>query len=359
MFCRIRPLLPNEVSKDKTEAIESSFPTAFIARVIDDSTLQIHILQNTVDSGKGQRRSDKIYEFDHVFSPSSTQIQIFDEMKGLVTSVLDGYSACIFAYGQTGSGKTYTMEGGIEETEGVIPRTLRQLTEEMALRRQSTFTTHIRMIEIYNEKIFDLLGGNLPVEARLDAEGRVLLPQARSQEVHDVNEMMELLATGNASRRVATTSSNEHSSRSHMLFVISVQGETLDTHQKSEGRLVLVDLAGSERVSKTESTGQRLVEGQHINKSLSSLGDVIHAMNNKHKHIPFRNSTLTFVLQDVLATGNKVLMVAQLSPAQSSVQESLQTLEFANRVNKVQLGRGAENKTHAMIAKLNDVVGVL
>ena len=167
-----------------------------------------------------------------------------------------------------------------------------------------------------------------------------------------------LLATGNASRRVAATSSNEHSSRSHMLFVITVQGETRDSNQTSEGRLVLVDLAGSERVSKTESTGQRLVEGQHINKSLSSLGDVIHALNNKHKHVPFRNSTLTFVLQDVLAEGNKVLMVAQLSPALDSVQESLQTLEFANRVNKVQLGKGAENKTHAMIAKMGDAVRV-
>ena len=356
MFCRVRPFLPDEAKKDKTEAIESAFQMALTARVIDDTSLQIHILQNTVDSGKGQRRSDKIYEFDHVFSPSSSQLQVFDEVKGLVTSVLDGYSACIFAYGQTGSGKTYTMEGGAGETEGVIPRTLRQLTDEMAARPQTAFTTHIRMIEIYNEKIFDLLGNNLPVEARLDAEGRVLLPQARSQPVQDFEEMMALLATGNASRRVAATSSNEHSSRSHMLFVITVQGETRDSNQTSEGRLVLVDLAGSERVSKTESTGQRLVEGQHINKSLSSLGDVIHALNNKHKHVPFRNSTLTFVLQDVLAEGNKVLMVAQLSPALDSVQESLQTLEFANRVNKVQLGKGAENKTHAMIAKMGDAV---
>ena len=358
MFCRVRPFLPDEAKKDKTEAIESAFQMALTARVIDDTSLQIHILQNTVDSGKGQRRSDKIYEFDHVFSPSSSQLQVFDEVKGLVTSVLDGYSACIFAYGQTGSGKTYTMEGGAGETEGVIPRTLRQLTDEMEARPQTAFTTHIRMIEIYNEKIFDLLGNNLPVEARLDAEGRVLLPQARSQPVQDFEEMMALLATGNASRRVAATSSNEHSSRSHMLFVITVQGETRDSHQTSEGRLVLVDLAGSERVSKTESTGQRLVEGQHINKSLSSLGDVIHALNNKHRHVPFRNSTLTFVLQDVLAEGNKVLMVAQLSPALDSVQESLQTLEFANRVNKVQLGKGAENKTHAMIAKMGDAVRV-
>lgn len=134
MFCRVRPFLPDEAKKDKTEAIESAFQMALTARVIDDTSLQIHILQNTVDSGKGQRRSDKIYEFDHVFSPSSSQLQVFDEVKGLVTSVLDGYSACIFAYGQTGSGKTYTMEGGAGETEGVIPRTLRQLTDEMAAR---------------------------------------------------------------------------------------------------------------------------------------------------------------------------------------------------------------------------------
>ena len=118
----------------------------------------------------------------------------------------------------------------------------------------------------------------------------------------------------------------------------------------------MVDLAGSERVSKTESTGQRLVEGQHINKSLSSLGDVIHALNNKHKHVPFRNSMLTFVLQDVLAIGNKVLMIAQLSPAGCNVQESLQSLEFANRVNKVVLGRSVENRTQPLVAKLNEAV---
>lgn len=136
---------------------------ALTARVIDDTSLQIHILQNTVDSGKGQRRSDKIYEFDHVFSPSSSQLQVFDEVKGLVTSVLDGYSACIFAYGQTGSGKTYTMEGGAGETEGVIPAHAAAADgRDGGTPGQTAFTTHIRMIEIYNEKIFDLLGNNLP-----------------------------------------------------------------------------------------------------------------------------------------------------------------------------------------------------
>lgn len=310
-----------------------------------------------MNSGKGQRRTDKIYEFDRVFDEHSTQAQIFTEMEGLITSVLDGFSACVFAYGQTGSGKTFTMEGeSSPELEGVIPRTLNSLCSAMKERPDIQYQTTIRMLEIYNEKIFDLLSRSSLVEARLDQNGHVLFPSAVSMEVSTVDEMRKVLSQGNDARRVAATSSNEHSSRSHMLFILTVSALNASTNQKSEGRLVLVDLAGSERVSKTESTGQRLVEGQYINKSLSSLGDVIHALNNKHKHIPFRNSTLTFILQDVLTEGNKVLMIAQLSPASNSSSESLQTLEFANRVNKVVLGKGIENKTHAMIGKLNTTV---
>ena len=295
-------------------------------------------------------------------------------MKGLVTSVLDGFSACIFAYGQTGSGKTFTMEGEDGEQAGMIPRTLETLCEEMAQHPEIRYAVAIRMIEIYNEKVYDLLGGNTQVDARLDASGHVVFPSAVVEEAKSLAQMLEILKRGNQSRRVASTASNEHSSRSHMLFFLSIHCANSASNQTSQGNLVLIDLAGSERVSKTESTGdlagservsktestgQRLVEGQHINKSLSSLGDVIHALNNKHKHVPFRNSMLTFVLQDVLAIGNKVLMIAQLSPAGCNVQESLQSLEFANRVNKVVLGRSVENRTQPLVAKLNEAVIVL
>ena len=231
----------------------------------------------------------------------------------------------------------------------MIPRTFVALSEEMTTRKACSFTCRISMVEIYNEKIYDLLGNNMQVDARLSPEGSVVFPSAVSSTVSSVTEMNEVLARGNLA-------SNEHSSRSHMLFFLTVESLDEASQQRSRGRLVLVDLAGSERVAKTESTGQRLVEGQYINKSLSSLGDVIHALNNKHKHIPFRNSTLTFVLQDVLQEGNKVLMIAQLSPAASNAQESLQSLEFANRVNRVTLGRSTGNKTHPMIAKLTDAV---
>ena len=278
-------------------------------------------------------------------------------MKGLVTSVLDGYCACILAYGQTGSGKTYTMEGEESiENEGVIPRTLQALYSSMHQQTQCSYSVTIHMFEIYNEKLFDLLAENKPIEARLDTDGHVLFPSAVCVTVSELEEMQAVLKKGKEARRIASTSSNQHSSRSHMLFIISITSTNPSTHQQTQGRLVLVDLAGSERVSKTESTGQRLIEGQYINKSLSSLGDVIHALNNKHKHIPFRNSMLTFILQDVLSEGNKVLVITQLSPAFSNTQESLQSLEFANRVNKISLGKGVENKNHVMVAKLNDMV---
>lgn len=328
-----------------------------ITRAIDDTSLQIQLTQNAVNSGKGQRRNDKIYEFDRVFGEDSTQLQVFQEMEGLVTSVLDGFSACIFAYGQTGSGKTYTMEGlPSGDLEGMIPRTLCSLCDAIHTRPNCQFTIQIRMFEIYNEKMYDLLANNKPIEARLSPDGQVLFPSAETMQVQTLDEMRSVLSKGNEARRVAATSSNEHSSRSHMLFILTLSCFNQSNNQQSQGRLVLVDLAGSERVAKTESTGQRLVEGQFINKSLSSLGDVIHALQNKHKHIPFRNSMLTFALQDVLSEGNKVLMITQLSPAAVNAQESLQSLEFANRVNKIVLGKGVENKTHTMVAKLNDQV---
>ena len=230
-------------------------------RSIDENSLRIQLPQTSVDSGRGQRRSDRIYEFDHVFGETSTQQSIFTEMQGLITSVLDGYSACIFAYGQTGSGKTYTMEGNVDDPmdKGIIPRTLESLHHEMGIRSSTEFTTTISMIEIYNDKIFDLLGNNLSIEARQNANGEIILPTAVIQTVHSVSEMMTALHQGDRARHVASTASNEHSSRSHMLFILTVKGVDTASGQSSEGRLVLVDLAGSERVAKTESTGQRLL----------------------------------------------------------------------------------------------------
>ena len=358
VFCRIRPLIQQEMNRSQESVIEYVILSSIISRAMDNTSLHIRLPLTSIDSGKGQRRTEKLYEFDRVFDESSTQSDVFSEMEGLVTSVLDGYSACIFAYGQTGSGKTYTMEGDVdnESLRGVIPRTLEALCSEMRSRSCVDYSIHISMIEIYNEKVYDLLSNNLQVEVRLNPDGHVILPSAISEKVDSFEAMQAVLVRGNMARRVAYTASNEHSSRSHMLFLLTVESYNPATSQHSSGRLVLVDLAGSERVAKTESTGQHLTEGQFINKSLSSLGDVIHALHNKHKHVPFRNSTLTFVLQDVLTEGNKVLMITQLSPAACNAQESLQSLEFANRVNKVVLGRSSENKTHPMIAKLTDSV---
>ena len=179
----------------------------------------------SIDSGKGQRRTEKLYEFDRVFDELSTQREVFSEMEGLVTSVLDGYSACIFAYGQTGSGKTYTMEGDVdnESLRGVIPRTLEALCSEMQSRSSMEYLIHISMIEIYNEKVYDLLGNNLQVDVRLNADGHVILPSAISEKVDSFEAMQAVLVRGNMARRVAYKASNEHSSRYHMLFLLTLE----------------------------------------------------------------------------------------------------------------------------------------
>lgn len=113
VFCRIRPLIQQEMNRSQESVIEYVILSSIISRAMDNTSLHIRLPLTSIDSGKGQRRTEKLYEFDRVFDESSTQRDVFSEMEGLVTSVLDGYSACIFAYGQTGSGKTYTMEGDV------------------------------------------------------------------------------------------------------------------------------------------------------------------------------------------------------------------------------------------------------
>eukprot|EP01137_Pigoraptor_chileana_P035311 Opistho-2@29127 len=135
---------------------------------------------------------------------------------------------------------------------------------------------------------------------------------------------------------------NEHSSRSHALLCVTVEGTNVGTGQRTIGRLNLVDLAGSERVGKSEVTGDRLKEAQNINSSLSALGDVIHALLNKQKHIPFRNSKLTYLLQDSLGGDSKTLMMVQVSPAEYNVNETMCTLNFASRVRSVELGAASK-----------------
>ncbi len=280
-----------------------------------------------------------------VFPPSSSQADVFREVEPLITSALDGFNVCIFAYGQTGSGKTFTMTGPAAD-RGVNHRALATLFARAAERRsECTDVITVSILEIYNEQIRDLLAeavGSRKLEVRQGPNG-MFVPDLTLVPVTGVAEVLELMELGEMNRATDATDMNEHSSRSHSLLSIYLHSTNHVTGSVSRGKLHLVDLAGSERLAKSGATGQRQKEAAHINKSLSALGDVIAARANKAGHVPYRNSTLTYLLQDSLSADSKTLMFVCCSPVVYNAEETLCSLNFASRVRTVELGQATKH----------------
>ncbi|XP_042040086.1 kinesin-like protein KIN-14N [Salvia splendens] len=338
-FCRVRPLLSDDGVGNDVKVV--SFPTSMEAQ-----GRGIDLSQN------GQKHS---FTFDKVFVPDNSQEDVFVEISQLVQSALDGYKVCIFAYGQTGSGKTYTMMGkpGLLDQKGLIPRSLEQVfqTKQMLEAQGWKYEMQVSMLEIYNEAIRDLLSTNKSTfdasrvensakqyAIKHDANGNTFVSDLTVLDVRSSREVSYLLERAAQSRSVGKTQMNEQSSRSHFVFTLRIAGVNESTHQQVQGVLNLIDLAGSERLSKSGSTGDRLKETQAINKSLSSLSDVIFALAKKEEHVPFRNSKLTYLLQPCLGGDSKTLMFVNVSPDPVSVGESLCSLRFAARVNACEIG---------------------
>ncbi|GAV63164.1 Kinesin domain-containing protein [Cephalotus follicularis] len=325
VFCRCRPLNQSEITNGSSVVVEF------------DSSLENELQIVSADSSKKQ------FKFDHVFKPDDNQETVFAQTKPIVTSVLDGFNVCIFAYGQTGTGKTFTMEGN-PENRGVNYRTLEELFRITDVRGGvMRYELFVSMLEVYNEKIRDLLveNSNQPskkLEIKQAAEGTQEVPGLVEARVYGTEEVWELLKSGNRARSVGSTSANELSSRSHCLLRVTVKGENVINEQKTRSHLWLVDLAGSERVGKIEVEGERLKESQFINKSLSALGDVISALASKTGHIPYRNSKLTHMLQSSLGGDCKTLMFVQISPSSADLGETLCSLNFASRVRGIESG---------------------
>ena len=335
VYCRVRPISAAEMA-DGADSVR--FPQE------DEITVLAE-------------RGPKSFEFDRVFSPESSQTQVFEDTAPLIASVLDGYNVCIFAYGQTGSGKTYTMEGPAE-SPGVNSRAINEVFR-LAEERGEDYEVEISasMLEIYNETIRDLLvprsAETQKLEVRLTGDGSVHVPNLSAQRVNQPSDIGSIMETARGNRSTFATNMNEHSSRSHMMLSVFVQSTNKVTGVVYRGKLHMVDLAGSERVSKSEVSGERLKEAQNINKSLSALGDVVSALSQKNQHVPFRNSKLTFVLQDSLGGDSKVLMFVQCSPAEMNVNETICSLNFAQRARTVELGKARQNVGPAGEAKGN------
>ncbi|XP_075884115.1 kinesin-like protein KIFC3 [Nelusetta ayraudi] len=326
VLCRVKPVLKEDQHEDGQSVVVTTDPN-------NESCLSV--------LSKGKSR---VFEMDKVFHPQAAQDEVFQEIEPLVTSCIDGYHVCIFAYGQTGSGKTYTMEGSVENP-GINQRALKHLFGVIEERKDMwSYTVTVCSVEIYNEVLRDLLskdGEKLDIKINPDGTGQLHVPGLRIIEVKSFQHIKKILAMARRNRITFGTQMNQHSSRSHALLCISVEGTDLATGSKTTGKLNLVDLAGSERVWKSGAEGERLKEAQNINRSLLALGDVIQALRARQTHIPFRNSRLTYLLQDSLGKGSKTVMVVQVSALESNVGETLCSLKFAQRVCKVELGPAA------------------
>lgn len=381
VYVRIRPLLTGEEDPAKVE-----YPDLDSL----DGGKEMVIHAPTTLSATGKERNEKHnYVFDRVFGPTTSNIDVFEDCRDLIQSVVDGYNVSLLSYGQTGSGKTFGMSG----PNGIIPCSIQFLLAEMHRLREKgwEYVVEASFVEVYNETLNDLLGDAKTWD---DAEDFCASVRGKKKEKHEIHHdpvtgkttvtnlssvtlwpppenegqwppavpcskddqqtatytqqaVNQLLETAARNRRVAATKSNERSSRSHSIFILTLRGHCASTNQSSEGILNLVDLAGSERLKQSGAEGNRAKETAAINKSLSSLGDVIAALGNKkgdESHIPYRNSKLTYLLQSSLGgtTANgkssRTLMLLHLSPLQAHWQESRSSLLFGSKVHGTHIG---------------------
>ncbi|XP_056623275.1 kinesin-like protein KIF13B isoform X3 [Triplophysa dalaica] len=308
--------------------------------------------------GKDSRGQPKVFAYDYCFwSMDESETEKFAGQdvvfqclgESLLHNAFQGYNACIFAYGQTGSGKSYTMMGSVDQP-GLIPRLCSSLFERKCLhqREGESFTVEVSYMEIYNEKVRDLLDPKGSRQALRVREHKVLGPYVDGLSrlaVESYKDIESLMSEGNKSRTVAATNMNEESSRSHGVFNIILTHTLKDLQSGTSGekvsKLSLVDLAGSERAAKTGAAGERLKEGSNINKSLTTLGLVISALadqgagKNKNKFVPYRDSVLTWLLKDSLGGNSRTAMVATVSPAADNFEETLSTLRYADRAKSI------------------------
>ncbi|XP_034232516.1 chromosome-associated kinesin KIF4 [Thrips palmi] len=292
------------------------------------------------------RNADKAFTFNYVFSPESSQAEVYDNaVKNLVPKLFKGYNVTILAYGQTGSGKTHSMGTCYngEGEMGIIPRAVSDIFEKIAHSHDQDFKVSASFMELYKEQLFDLMACSTKprdqciVDIREDARG-IHIPGLVDLEVKSVEETFKSLMMGSAGRATGATAMNAQSSRSHAIFTLTIQ---MCKKNNGGGDMVskfhLVDLAGSERSKKTGATGERFKEGVNINKGLLALGNVISALGDGQQrgYVSYRDSKLTRLLQDSLGGNSITLMVACVSPADYNFEETLSTLRYADRARHI------------------------
>ncbi|XP_065838084.1 kinesin-like protein KIF25 isoform X2 [Oscarella lobularis] len=408
VHCRVRPILDLDNS-DKSGWDEP------IIMAIDEEIVSVQppAVRRTFQA---ELPPAKTYEYDRVYGPDDGQANVFQDVKPLIVSLLDGYNVCIMAYGQTGSGKTHTMLGNpesdqpyygedsspvTEAREGIVPQSAREIFRLLEAKGDelASYSVDVSLLEIYNNEIRDLISGQNKLDANTGPEGTIEVPSLQTRSVSSVTELMKLVRRGTSRRAEDATLIHDHSSRSHFVVTLTVtliykfsdvllsESQPLISFMRRQPReatvltpplsrtspldspsvlscassmtdfgvvyspsliaeskvrvktkLQLVDLAGSECVGMSGVRGSALRESSYINRSLSALADVLGALAESSSHIPYRNSKLTYLLQDSIGGDAKLLIVTCVSPTQKYLAESQQTLGFGCRARMVQRG---------------------
>jgi kinesin family protein 6/9 len=278
---------------------------------------------------------------------NTSQEDVFDYCaRDIISNIVEGFNGTIMCYGQTGAGKTFTMNGSMANFKyrGVTPRTLSMIFQEIDSRFDQQVTVRVSYIEIYNELMFDLLSpiptheqsGNITIVE--EANGNIKMKGLSMHVCNNEEEALNLLFEGETNRTISQHELNKQSSRSHCIFTVHIESKSRveSTEKVHVSKLHLVDLAGSERTKKTGSSGITLKEAAFINKSLSFLEQVVVAVCDRHReHVPYRQSKLTSILKDSIGGNCKTLMIANLWPEASNLEETISTCKFATRMMRV------------------------
>ncbi|KAM9435456.1 kinesin-like protein KIF25 [Clarias gariepinus] len=390
VHCRVRPILPFDHSQGSLSSNGPSSLEVVVQAVSDDS-----VVVNCAKPGSPQ--VNKMFEFERVHAPEDSQDTVFEEVKPLLTSLLDGYNVCIMAYGQTGSGKTYTMIGSQDGNpthlkqdpeEGIISKAAKELFKLISEKPAGRYTVEVSIVEVYNNELLDLLakdedGAAVGVrrEVITTSAGTSEVPCLTYELVHRSADVMQLLGAVLRLRAHSPTLVHRDSSRSHLIVTLSVTSKShssqalayklrgpqkqwwsprcsraASSRSSSPGsspqsspchslsspqeplrtKLQLVDLAGSECAGTSGVSGAALWESSCINRSLSALSDVLGALAEQRPHVPYRNSKLTHLLQDSIGGDAKLLVMLCVSPTQHFLSETLQSLGFGYRARQIQ-----------------------
>ena len=334
VYCRIRPENEKEHSSGLGLCLEPNSENS-LKIIVDNLSINTGLKENF------NEKSSQEFTYDKVFPSDINQKTIFETVaKPLISAAFEGINGTLFCYGQTSSGKTYTMEGITTDNNlmGVIPRMMQLIFDTINSGSPDIeFSVKCQYYQIYNEKIQDLIDTRkTDLAIREDKNKGIWVEDCTEEYVESEQEMFNFFQNGASNRAVASTKMNALSSRSHSLFAVIIYQRNIITESSKTGKIYFVDLAGSEKMSKAGIEGNTMMkEAQNINKSIMTLGMVINALTKGAKHIPYRDSKLTRVLQESLGGNSLTNLIINCSPSMINQSESLSTLRFGQRAKLI------------------------